>query len=566
MDDILDNPEPVAMMVAGKTGYRPKPSSKKKQAVAKKKPETPEDIEGVQRRLAHNLAAIDKPVRDKAIKLMSSWLAKQKDFNIKAALVVWKALFACYWLSDKPLVQQDLAITISKFMHILPENRRMVYARAFFQTFVREWHSIGNLRMDKYFMLHRKCMLETFVFMKSRNFEDAVLDELADILKKDLFESEEPCSLGVKMQTVEVFFEELYKATGGEVSPQVLTRFVRTFLEVMSQAEEKGIVARIKSFVLDALLERWVPTREDEEEEGSMVDMGDGPGAAPKAEYFETDFKEISKILADFATSTDTLEKNRNFFYVYKNDFNEAAQIIEEYKNEISQIKQNGKPQIEQTQEPEETPQVEEPPRKKQKAKPAPVVEPTVKVIREKAKKQDVEERAPTGKEAPQPLGANGVAQQKRKSSDAEQKEATQNGTEPEPMETTAVTTPEKKSTRSKKRKSSEKNTPAAAKSPEAAPQFKTPPPSANTKKKVIWSAKNHFQEFAESLNVHPVSPAVRNKDKTPQSILKRLHQQNENGNEATNGTPMRSKQKDEEDVITSPPMSSRRKAATKTK
>ena len=55
------------------------------------------------------LASNDKEVRDKAIKSLERYLRKAHDIDELEVRKIWKALFYCFWHSDKPKVQADLA-------------------------------------------------------------------------------------------------------------------------------------------------------------------------------------------------------------------------------------------------------------------------------------------------------------------------------------------------------------------------------------------------------------------------------------------------------------------------
>jgi ribosomal RNA-processing protein 1 len=50
------------------------------------------------RRLAHN----DKPVRDRAVRAVSEWLAKRKEVGEMDMLKIWKGVFYCTLLCLTP--------------------------------------------------------------------------------------------------------------------------------------------------------------------------------------------------------------------------------------------------------------------------------------------------------------------------------------------------------------------------------------------------------------------------------------------------------------------------------
>ena len=53
---------------------------------------------------------------------------------------------AAFWLSDKPLVQQDLASELARIIHSLSESSAVLYVQAFYETMERQWHTVDRLR------------------------------------------------------------------------------------------------------------------------------------------------------------------------------------------------------------------------------------------------------------------------------------------------------------------------------------------------------------------------------------------------------------------------------------
>ena len=61
------------------------------------------DQEGM---LARHLASNSKEERNRAVKAVTLWLRKRGDkLTPKDFLKLWKGLFYCMWMSDKPFVQ-----------------------------------------------------------------------------------------------------------------------------------------------------------------------------------------------------------------------------------------------------------------------------------------------------------------------------------------------------------------------------------------------------------------------------------------------------------------------------
>lgn len=59
-------------------------------------------------KFGRRLAANDKKTRDKALKKLKAWLRKQSELSDLDNCKLWRGLFYCMWMSDKPLVQEEL--------------------------------------------------------------------------------------------------------------------------------------------------------------------------------------------------------------------------------------------------------------------------------------------------------------------------------------------------------------------------------------------------------------------------------------------------------------------------
>ena len=58
------------------------------------------------------------------------------------------------WMSDKPLVQEQLAEELSQLVHLFPHRQDGVtFCHTFFTTMAREWHSIDVIRREKFMMV-----------------------------------------------------------------------------------------------------------------------------------------------------------------------------------------------------------------------------------------------------------------------------------------------------------------------------------------------------------------------------------------------------------------------------
>lgn len=77
---------------------------------------------------------------------LSEYLKATEDMSELEYLKLWKGLFYCFWMSDKPLIQQELAEKLSKLIWDLKTDVAFGYLSAFWKIIVKEWYGIDRLR------------------------------------------------------------------------------------------------------------------------------------------------------------------------------------------------------------------------------------------------------------------------------------------------------------------------------------------------------------------------------------------------------------------------------------
>ena len=67
---------------------------------------------------------------------------------------LWKGLFYCMWMSDKPLTQEELAEALSKIVHCFKtRDVVLLYTSCVLKTLGIEWFGIDQYRLDKFCMV-----------------------------------------------------------------------------------------------------------------------------------------------------------------------------------------------------------------------------------------------------------------------------------------------------------------------------------------------------------------------------------------------------------------------------
>lgn len=129
-------------------------------------------------KFAKYLAGNDVRFSDKQLKKLKKWLklrsqSNYRKYNSEIELVnesngwyflalefddllrLWKGLFYCMWMSDKPLVQEDLTEEIASIIECLSKtSESIVFYGAFLKVMALEWFGIDQWRIDKFMMVN----------------------------------------------------------------------------------------------------------------------------------------------------------------------------------------------------------------------------------------------------------------------------------------------------------------------------------------------------------------------------------------------------------------------------
>ncbi|KDQ15683.1 hypothetical protein BOTBODRAFT_108450 [Botryobasidium botryosum FD-172 SS1] len=220
--------------------------------------------------LGKHLASSDKKIRDKAVEQLTAFLSDEPNAKMPEPEMrkLWKALFYCFWMSDKPLVQQALASDLANLLLEIPSTpASLAFLRGFWEALVREWSGLDRLRLDKYYMLVRRFTNASFRLLIRTDWEESACREYQDIIggtKGPLYaeDSRIPSSLAYHLS--DIYLEELDKAIAstdskdGQNAP--LISLVSPFLTLAARTPSNPTYTRIQSNLLDPLLAALLPT------------------------------------------------------------------------------------------------------------------------------------------------------------------------------------------------------------------------------------------------------------------------------------------------------------------
>ncbi|KAF2431107.1 hypothetical protein EJ08DRAFT_660259 [Tothia fuscella] len=215
------------------------------------------------------LAANEKHNRDAALSSLKTYLTNRTTISLLELQKLWKGLFYCMWMSDKPRNQQQLARDLSSLLDILPPTQTQPFLRAFWQTMANEWNGIDVLRMDKFLYLTRQMLNKGFVVCRKGGWEsvDGLVEVLGDI---PLNVREMKIPNGLRYHVIDIYVDEMEKVyedgEGEDMPVEVLLAPLRT---LGKESLTKSIRERCRAALKDERVKQWLG------EEGESAGKGE---------------------------------------------------------------------------------------------------------------------------------------------------------------------------------------------------------------------------------------------------------------------------------------------------
>merc|ERR1712029_1154330 len=244
---------------------------------------------------AQKLAANNPVLRNRAVKKLQKWLNSRADLlTSEEILRLWKGLYYCFWMSDKPLVQEELAESISSFIKCFhSQDSSLLFIQSFFQTFGREWFGIDRWRTDKFMMFTRRFLRSSFKYLADKDWDEDLTKQLVEILKNDLVLSpDSKTNIGFRLHVTDVYLEELAKVAHDKLNRDILEMIIDPFFEAIKNSQEDRFRDHVVERIFKHLLRqsdpgiKWQDAEfesgdedddkvEDDEDEGDKEEMGD---------------------------------------------------------------------------------------------------------------------------------------------------------------------------------------------------------------------------------------------------------------------------------------------------
>ncbi|XP_017047928.1 ribosomal RNA processing protein 1 homolog [Drosophila ficusphila] len=243
------------------------------------------------------LACNDVVQRNRQIRKLRKWFKLRASssfpFTEDDFLRIWKGLYYNMWMSDKPLVQEELAEQLAQMIDSFDGNTAcsLAYFSAFMRIMCQEFFGIDQWRMDKFLMLTRRMVRYILRLLKQQQWSADLIAAFNTSMQQSVL-SEQPKSRGMTMHYLDIFFEELAKAADGEISAAQVNLFLRPFVTYMATQRDAKLVAQCRTRVLYHLLYQSDLGREYSEKYNAWKLMGFPTASIDDIEKLDSGFDE----------------------------------------------------------------------------------------------------------------------------------------------------------------------------------------------------------------------------------------------------------------------------------
>ncbi|KAJ1672828.1 hypothetical protein EV182_006413, partial [Spiromyces aspiralis] len=219
-------------------------------------------ISGEDTAFGKQLAHTDKEVRDAAFERLKRYFAaKGSQLDEFDMMKIWKGLFYCFWMSDKPLVQQELAENLAKVSLGMEGDIIWMYIQCFWETLSREWMGLDRHRLDKYYLLMRRMFYYSLHSTFVRGWSDSALGRFTSVYTETVLNPtnfSSPDSL--RIHVANIFVDELIRLNVEVQKSEIesksvpVTRLLCPILFYMSRTKDVRLFKHFQENTFEPLL------------------------------------------------------------------------------------------------------------------------------------------------------------------------------------------------------------------------------------------------------------------------------------------------------------------------
>eukprot|EP00617_Octactis_speculum_P003048 CAMPEP_0185773034 /NCGR_PEP_ID=MMETSP1174-20130828/72250_1 /TAXON_ID=35687 /ORGANISM="Dictyocha speculum, Strain CCMP1381" /LENGTH=448 /DNA_ID=CAMNT_0028459569 /DNA_START=21 /DNA_END=1363 /DNA_ORIENTATION=- len=266
-------------------------------------------------KFARKLATNDPKKRRAAIKILGAYLgargAVMTDLEMRK---LWRGLFFCMWLADKPKVQADLAGHIGALVQSLGDAVGM---RRWFSVMVgtmkEEWGRLDKYRVDKYYTLLRRVLRENLIWLGNRDWDKEDVKSFAQTMHSCVWSCHHPN--GIRLHLADILIEELFQTGAETVDSSTLILLIEPLLNEIATTMDGPFFSRVEQRLFVDLVERMTKSGESD-----MDEEGDDENDTSES-FSLLELEPIQTRIFDLAACPETRQIHRARLYALHRQF-----------------------------------------------------------------------------------------------------------------------------------------------------------------------------------------------------------------------------------------------------
>ncbi|NXG82862.1 RRP1B protein, partial [Stercorarius parasiticus] len=250
-------------------------------------------------------------------------------FSQEELLKIWKGLFYCMWMQDKPLLQEELADNISQLIHVIQNTEaRHLFIQTFWQTVNREWNGIDNLRLDKYYMLMRRILRQSFEVLKRNEWDESLIELFLPLLMKEVMDPDSNAPTGIKLHFIDIYLDELAKVGAKELTADQNLKFIEPFCKIAAKSKDRCMLHAVATGIFELIVDQSPYAIED-----LMKELGSNSDEEDASEEDKQENEEVLKTTADRCLSRKSAQSSEKTDGVYENADDDIGTVLQfDYK------------------------------------------------------------------------------------------------------------------------------------------------------------------------------------------------------------------------------------------
>ncbi|KFO89303.1 Ribosomal RNA processing protein 1 B, partial [Buceros rhinoceros silvestris] len=234
-------------------------------------------------------------------------------FSQEELLKIWKGLFYCMWMQDKPLLQEELADSISQLIHVIQNTEaRHLFIQTFWQTMSREWNGIDSLRLDKFYMLMRMILRRSFEVLKRNEWNESLIELFLQLQMKEVMDPDSNVPTGIKFHFIDIYLNELAKVGAKELTADQNLKFIEPFCKIAAKSKDRRMLHAVATGIFEVIVDQSPYAIED-----LMKELASNSDEEDVSEDNKQEIEGVLKTTADRSlpsTSAQNSEKTEDVY------------------------------------------------------------------------------------------------------------------------------------------------------------------------------------------------------------------------------------------------------------